>query len=268
MIDKSFLEAFAKIAQDAAKAPLKSADESQPYYLKLDTATGQYVPKIRRLHTQKSIKSVPSLAEFAEHVKECDVWYNLDSVIVRFAEFAIPDALPLRDRLVLALSLSDPMLKLREWDNQRTSLSQNDLAGLLRTKFRGLYTPVSLIDSVSAIDWVNNEKGKSVATQTSRSVSREIETKMDGRINLPEVVAFSVPVWATGGPALTALRVKIECVLETNAATCAFVLTPVGNQVEDQLAWAEGRLGEIVIDNLNKAFGKGGTVPPVFHGSP
>lgn len=269
MIDKSFLEAFAKLAVDASKAPLKSADESAPYYLALDTVTGQYVPKIRRLHTRKSINSVPSLADFSKNLlAPCEVWYNRANVTLRYAEFNVPDALPLRDTLVLELVLSDPILKLIEWNRHRTAISQNDLAGLLRTKFRGTYTPVSLVDSVSAIDWIVNEKGKSVAAQTSRSVSREIETKMDGRINLPEVVTFSVPVWETGGPLLTALSVKVACVLETNASTQTFVLTPVGNQVEDQLAWAEGRLGEIVVDSLNKAFGKGGDTPPVFHGMP
>ena len=263
--DKGFVEAIAKLGVDANRPDTLVAGESGEYFFLLDRTTNTYVPKIRRNHVSHTLKSIPSLSDFATRCGPCELWYDRYGIELRYTRRQ--ELLPLSDMAVLGMNFSEPFLVLM---NGRQRHEHHAFVTLLRTKFRGCVNPANFAASIEGISFEASEKGKSVSGQTSRSVGREIESKIATHASaLPESIHFTVPIWVDGGPEVTALRARIDCVLEADGPSQTFTITPFEGQIEDQIAAGERKIGELLLAALGKSFkGVESGIPPVYFGSP
>lgn len=264
MIDAEFVDRIAELAtQGAKKESLALGEDSQYYWILRD---GQYVQAVKRLHENRSILSVRSLADFALAHKAKTIWYNANEIVCMYtSENKIIGALDFSDRATVELLPSEAYEMLSKFGS---FLKQEDLIFLLKTTFRGMFDPSSLLDTVSYITWASGDKGRSVQGQSSRSVGREIEASMDGRTNLPELVLFTIPMWRSGGEDVLAVTATFPCVLEANPTTQMFRLLPIKSEMDKTLFSAHEALERIIVSALGAAFGSDAKIPDVFFGSP
>lgn len=180
------------------------------------------------------------------------VWHSPEAVV----------AVDGRDRATLALAKSEPFALLEHWAKNRTAMPQADLIRELRIKLAGCLGPAgNLLDLLRVVRFKTGSDTVAEIDRGRSSIGRQLQSEVTGTDRLPEVVAFSVPVFAT--PSVAGIRSVVQCALDPDAATGTFRVIPLPGQLEAATEYAAGEVGAIIRDLIGDAEGI-----PVYHGRP
>lgn len=193
----------------------------------------------RRDHKARDLGAIKS---FAEQYQTGSVWYSRSGVVFLF------DDGDRRDRVTLPLCLSPQVSTLLELESSRRAMDQRLLILLLRTMFKDCLMDSNLIDVLRQVDWKKGEQGEQVIQRGKSSLGKSIAAEMNTQAPLPEYVALSVPIFASGFPGIRSI---VEMALEPNEQTATFQFFPLPGQIEEAVARGEGALGSMLNESVS-----------------
>jgi hypothetical protein len=196
-----------------------------------------------------------------EHMPE--IWYSRNEVIAYLGTKN-----PYFDTVKFKLSASPQFQTLIAWEQsgRGVSLTQKDLILALRTLFAGC-VPTELLPAIRRL---KTQKAAEINSQIDKgrvSMSKSMVAEMSGVSDIPEMVEFTVPVFAQGTLNATAcIRVAIDPDPENER----FTLIVLPGDVEK--AWTHGerllcgKIQEELVENWSAAKGEGDCEIPVYFG--
>lgn len=187
---------------------------------------------------------ISTLVEWAKEAKAgSEVWYSRKGIIGSPSPER-PDA----GRCSLPLTPSPQFAFLIGVEKQPAKLTQTEIIRHLRTTLFGSIGG----DLLASVRKINLKKGKEVTVEQNRgkvSLNRSDIAEMTGLTDIPELVAFDVPVFANAN--ITA-RAVVKCDLDINAETEQFILTVLPGEIEAAFAKAETWLYNAIAECVGK----------------
>lgn len=187
---------------------------------------------------------ISTLVDWAKEAKAgSEVWYSRRG-IVGSPSPERPDA----GRCSLPLAPSPQLAFLIGVDKTPASLTQTQLIRTLRTTLFGTFGG----DLLVSVRKINLKKGKEVNVEQQRgkvSMNRSDIAEMTGISDIPEVVAFEVPVFSSAN---IGARAVVKCDLDLNADTENFTLTVLPGEIEAAFVKGEAWLSKEILDCIGK----------------
>jgi hypothetical protein len=250
-----FVEALKFLAEQAEKAsvPFILKPEAEPdhiYYINGDIKVAKPQP---RLHTAADLSAIVTVASDLD--ENVEVWYSAAGVV------CILDADTRRDHVVLPLAFSPQLKEILSWGEKSKPFGQRELILKLRTMFkRSLDQSPGLLDLLRSLKFSSSSVTGSTVGSNKSSVGKSIEAEVTGAAALPDEFWLNVPVFAGGS--FRPLEAKVDVAIEMDAVAQTFVLHPVPGTVAQQVALAEGVIGETLRAELKSTQAK------VYYGNP
>lgn len=185
---------------------------------------------------------ISTLVDWTKETKAgSEVWYSRNGVIGSPSPER-PDA----GRCSLALSPSPQLAYLIGVEKQPAKLTQTGIIRILRTTLYGTFGG----DLLANVRKINLKKGKDVTIEQQRgkvSLERKDIAEMTGINDIPDVVAFDVPVFSSAN---VKARAVVKCDLDLDAETENFTLTVLPGEIEAAFAkgedWLQREIAECV----------------------
>lgn len=233
---------LAQLDKRIVKAP---AEPPHVYFTVEDTADG--IKLVKQTATPPAERSVATdistLVDWTKATPNSEVWYSRNRIIGSPSPER-PDV----GRCLLPLAPSPQLAFLIGVDKSPTPLTQTQLIRTLRTTLFGTFGG----DLLANVRKINLKKGKEVAVEQQRgkvSLNRSDIAEMTGINEIPEVVAFDVPVF---GNANILARAVVKCDLDLNAETENFTLTVLPGEIEAAFAKGEEWLRREIAECVGK----------------
>lgn len=167
-----------------------------------------------------------------------------------------------RDRANLKLTKSGPFAELCRWANSGVggvAVDHVTAYTLFRTLFRAaLPAHPTIRDDIRKVDIGKAQQASSDVSRTAVSMSKKLIAEASGADRLPEVLTFSVPVFAE---AIAPIKVLVEVAFDLDPQQEKFRFIVLPNQIETAVAEAEEWI-ERQVASLNE-----GKIP-VYRGEP
>ncbi len=236
----------ADIAKRIVAAP---AEPKHVYYVAEDGPDGIKLTAktASRPAYRERASSIETLVEWLKEqkTKKPEVWYSRRAVIG--GEGA---ASPQADICTFALTSSPQLSYLIGVAGEAggKSFGQASLIRILRTTLFGTFGG----DLLNSVRKVNLQKSKDVTAQQNRgkvSLERKDIAEMSGAADIPEVVAFDVPIFSAAN---IPCRAVIQCDLDLNADTEQFVLTVLPGEIEKAFSKGEAWLLQEILEQVGK----------------
>lgn len=251
-----FVEALKFLAEQAEKAsvPFILKPEAEPdhiYYINGDIQVAKPNP---RQHTAADLSAIIAVASDPAN-PNAEVWYSAAGVV------CVLDADTRRDHVVLPLAFSPQLKEILSWGDKSKPFGQRELILKLRTMFkRSLDQSPGLLDLLRSLKFTASSVTGSNISSNKSSVGKSIEAEVTGAAALPDEFWLSVPVFAGG--AFRPIEAKVDVAIEMDAVAQTFTLHPVPGTVAQQVALAEGVIGETLRAELKS------TPAKVYYGNP
>ena len=206
-----------------------------------------------RKHVAGNIETLATFLENTENASETAVvWYSRIGVIA-----ILDHTTNRRHQIRMDLALSPTLQKLMAMEANHKQMTQKEVIALLRLSFRDAGLG-NLADMFRQVKFSVNTDGNSELTKNKSSVGRSTLAEFHGLTNLPDEIAFTVPIFAGKFDCREAIMVAIE----PYPSTQTFQLIPFAGQIEAALQRAESKLGAA----LREAMEASGV--PVLFGAP
>lgn len=254
---KEFLEYLSVQAVRAARPVIDEAapEPDHVYRLNMPDGTSQLVEATPEPRGHRAMSLQPILNFAAKYSEEAAVWYYRHAVV------CLTDDETRRDRITLALEQSEPLKKLQAIAGK--PIDQREFLLLLRTTFaRCLGRAGNLYAVLRAVKFQVNQAGHSNVGPGKASIGKTLEQEITGSADLPETIELDLPIFETGFPML---RGVVECALEADPATQKFSLIPLSGDIEREIAEAEAKIADLLVDGLKLVNAES---VPVYYGSP
>jgi hypothetical protein len=199
---------------------------------------------------------IDAIVDFANDFSA--IWYARNGIRV-----LIDDNLR-RDCVMMPLKLSHQVDLITGWEKSASSrmMSQKDLIKLLRVDFADcLGQAGEFLAVIRKLKFETATKTAGEIKHGRASLGKEIETAVSGDVDIPEEVIFDVPVFDGAFPAL---RARVRCAIDLDAATEKITLMPIPGHLEAGIREAEARIGRLIGEKL----AKGNKKTPTFYGVP
>lgn len=187
--------------------------------------------------------SIEALAEFLRQYEDAPpplVWYSREAVTA-----VIDNNTDRRNKIGFTLSLSPAMGALVQMEQNHKQRSQKEVLSLLRITFRDAGLG-NLAEMFRKVKFTVNEAGETQLAKDKSSVGRSVLAEFHGLTNLPEEIAFNVPVFASKFDC----REPVMVAIEPDPSTQTFQLIPFPGQIEAALQRAEVKLGKALADAM------------------
>lgn len=185
-------------------------------------------------------RDIPTIGRFAALNSNGAVWYDHEGI-----EFLVDDA-NRRDTVTLAFSKSEPFAKLADLGSKRAAMTQKDLVRMLAFTFRGCVS-ADFVRSVRSVKWSSSSEGQSTVDRGKASLGKQISSKIEGIVDLPDEVVVTVPVYKDGAFLFTH---AVSCFFEADPDTQTFVLYPYPGQIEAAIDAAEEALFDLLTGSV------------------
>lgn len=229
-------EALKYLADTAVKGskPFVSRAEPEPshvYYLNGERTEATPAP------CNFTAKDLTAIVQFATQNPKSTVWYSSDGVIV------ILDPETRRNHVTLPLEYSPQLYEIVSWGDRSKPISQRDLILKLRTVFkRCLDHSPQLIELLRALRFTTGTTTDAKVSASKTSIGKSVEAEVTGAAALPDEFYLDVPIFSGG--AFMTIRGRVEVAIEVDAAAATFTLHPIPGMVSQQIALAEGSIGQ------------------------
>lgn len=251
MLDKSFVEAIAQKAVEAAGIRIAKPSE-EPDYVYLVVGPDGVVKREEaaigpREHMAADIETLCRLAsEKVAEGKRPEFYFDREGIHLVF------DPEYRRHYAWMDLSQSPQMVALVDFEINAKSFDQASIIRILRTKFKGM-VDVDLLQLARKVQV--NSSAMTEQTATKRNLGREAEARLNDGTALPDYITFTVPVFSEGALRKTVTAtVEAAFDLDPNGGNPKFSLTPVAGQTEAAITFGEQRLGELISDTMSVGF--------------
>lgn len=233
---------LAQLSNRIIKAP---QEPPHVYYVATDGAKGiELVKVLATPPAERSIATdISTLVDWTKATAGSEVWYSRKAIIGSPS----PERLDV-GRCSLPLSASPQLAFLMGVEKTPAKLSQSEIIRVLRTTLYGTFGG----DLLPNVRKINLKKGKDVTVEQNRgkvSLNRSDIAEMTGVNEIPEVVAFDVPVFASAN---MLARAVVKCDLDLNAETESFTLTILPGEIEAAFAKGEDWLYRTISECVGK----------------
>lgn len=135
-----------------------------------------------------------------------------------------------RDRITMMLPWSEPFTVLARPDGL-AGCKQRDLVWLLRSTFRGMFSPPELLPALRNVKFTNAGESDTNLQHGRESLGRKVEAEVAGAGAIPEEVLFSVPVFSDVSFEGNQFVASVLCALNIDLAEQRFTLKPVPDAI-------------------------------------
>lgn len=234
-----------KLAQPSNRIIKAPQEPPHVYYTAEDGPDGiKLVKQTATPAAERSIATdIGTLVDWTKVVPSSEIWYSRKGVVGSPS----PERLD-AGRCSLPLFASPQLAFLIGVEKNPAKLTQTQLITVLRTTLFGTFGG----DLLANVRKINLKKGKDVTVEQQRgkvSLNRSDIAEMTGVNDIPEVVAFDVPVFANAN---IMARAVVKCDLDLNAETESFTLTVLPGEIEAAFTKGEDWLYRTIAESVGK----------------
>jgi hypothetical protein len=146
-----------------------------------------------REHIVNSLEDFIAIATHFDGITESVVvWHDLDEVVA-----VLDDGDHRQETVMFELKSSDQYVKLVEINNRK--FDQKSFIRLLRIDLAGCLPVMTLLDPVRHVTIENGTLTQSAVEKQRESIDRTVKAQVRAKVELPEEVTLSVPIYKTRG---------------------------------------------------------------------
>lgn len=214
------LKYFASLANASVKPErVEIGDPAKVVFLVGDKEVHIDRPFPSRSHKADDLETIVSMANrFA--AGEPSIWVDDDNVVL-----VIDESEYRADRVRLDLETTDVWGTIEGLKGSGSWFEQRALLRLLRVDLAGAIPSLSLADKVKKVRFENSQVTTGEKTRDRESLGREINSRVDAGVDLPEEVELVAAVYRVGQ------KFSIRCSFEADPARGMFQLIPFPDEV-------------------------------------
>jgi len=238
---------------DAAAAPKIQKVEAEPpyvYFLNGERRQAQVHP---RNHIASSLDMIVRFASRDGN----EIHGNLSCFYDRKAVVFFFDDSERRDKITMPLFVSKQLKTITGWAEKATTLKQKSLILVMRTMFKDCFSPDNFIDTLRTLKWRSLAESEAEAGKTKVSVGRRIEAEVSGKLEIPDEITLTVPIFESPFSGITG---RIQVAIEPQVDDESFLLIPIPGSIDAAIADAEDKIGDSLRASLPE--------DRVYYGSP
>lgn len=180
------------------------------------------------------------------------VWYSPERVVL-----VIDDEGNRIDRTTLDLTKSEMFLVIESLRGGKW-MGIKDFIRLIRNRLSGCIPDSELLDIVSDIRFENGSAVSAKITRQSESLGKELNSRVQTTVEMPDSVWVEVPVYKTPGEGHP---YRVRCMVEVDASAGLLLLQPAPDEIDRVVDLAMGSIAERLHELLSPAI-------PSYYGSP
>lgn len=254
MIAEALQALTALVAKSLAPVKLPTADPGTDRYVIHGGFVEVPVPTPPRAHEAGNLADLIALANrFAAGGDAPAVFYDESAV-----RLVVDDGGRRHSVVTMPLRTSDAFAVLKRVAHDKAKFEHKDFVRFLRIDLAGCLDPVVLLNPVRKVRFENGVTVKSDVQRQRESLGREINSRVDADVELPETVTLMVPVYKTLGEGE---RWPVRCSVEVDPAQGYFRLLPLPDELEAAGYSALGSVADRLAEHLDKSV-------PAYHGKP
>lgn len=173
------------------------------------------------------------------------IWYNRNQVVA-----ILDDTDYLRHhRVTMGLQLSPQIKELLRLEQQVRPMKQAEIISYLRTKFHGCINNPQLLMTLRGLRFTASKANTGDIQHGRRNVTSDIAAEVIGAQTIPETFQLLVPVFASG----LAYTEPVTMIVDINLEAETISMIPAPNAIEEAIASAERRTGELIKSMIDEA---------------